>query len=126
MKIFSKYSQKYSQICKQVTFELNTSQVNQVQQCQLKNKTILEDAVKAAVAGEPTNTKVHLKDGTIGSYTKEKYDNPKMEYWLSQSEFCDEFPLSVFRNKIQQEEQTAKYHHTLTVRRKKETYKYSN
>ena len=48
---------KYSQICKQVTFELNTSQVNQVQQCQLKNKTILEDAAKAAVAGEPTNTK---------------------------------------------------------------------
>ena len=68
----------------------------------------------------------HLKDGTIGSYTKEKYDNPKMEYWLSRSEFCDEFPLSVFRDKIRQEQKTAKYHNTLTVRGKKETYKYSN
>ena len=60
-----------------------------------------------------------MKDGTIGSYTKEKYNNPKMEYWLSQSKFCNEFSLSVFRNKIQQEQQTAKYYHTPTVQGKR-------
>ena len=31
--------------------------MNQVQRCHLKDKTIPEDAAKAAVAGEPANTK---------------------------------------------------------------------
>ena len=39
--------------------------MNQVQQCQLKNKTILEDTVKAAVAGKPTNTKVDKEEEAV-------------------------------------------------------------
>ena len=36
--------------------------MNQVQRCQLKNKTILEDAIKAAVTGKSTNTKVDKEE----------------------------------------------------------------
>ena len=47
--------------------------------------------------------KEHIKDGTLESYTKAKYEYPKMAYWLSRQEFYDEFPLYAFRDKIKQE-----------------------
>ena len=48
-----------------------------------------------------------------------------MEYWLTRSEFYDEFPLQVFRDKIRQEIRTSKYVYTMKVRGKTETYKYN-
>ena len=69
--------------------------------------------------------KKDIKNGVISSYTKEKYKYPKMAYWLTKEEFYDEFPLQAFRDKIRQEIRTSKYEHTLKVRGKKNTYKYS-
>ena len=69
--------------------------------------------------------KEHIKDGTLELYTKAKYEYPKMAYWLSRQEFYDEFPLYAFRDKIKQEIRTSKYHHTMKVKGKKETYKYN-
>lgn len=46
--------------------------------------------------------------------------NPnKKEFWLSRAEYCENFPLDVFRDKIAQEIRTAKYIHTLKVKGKK-------
>ena len=55
----------------------------------------------------------------------EEYGKRKMDFWLSRPEYCDEFPLHVFRDKIKQHIGTKKYHHTLKVRGKSKTYKYS-
>ena len=69
--------------------------------------------------------KKDLANGVLESYTKEKYEHPKMAYWLTKDFFFNEFPLPVFRDKIKQEIRTGKYLHTLKVRGKKATYKYA-
>jgi hypothetical protein len=42
----------------------------------------------------------------------------KKELWLSRKEYCENFPLRAFRDKIYQEIRTAKYLHTLKVKGK--------
>ena len=70
--------------------------------------------------------KKDIKDGTLYKYTKENYPkHHKMQFWLTRPEYYDEFPLSVFRDKIRQEIGSAKYLHTLKVRGKAATYKYN-
>ena len=70
--------------------------------------------------------KEDIKDGVLDHYTKKNYPkNHRMEFWLTRPEYCHEFPLHVFRDKMRQEIGTAKYLYTLKARGKKETYKYN-
>ena len=48
----------------------------------------------------------------------EEYAGNKKEWYLSRPEYYNEFPLKVFRDKIDQEVGTAKYLHTLKVKGK--------
>jgi hypothetical protein len=65
-----------------------------------------------------------VEDGEMEKYADQKF--PKMKFWQSRPEYYNEFPLDVFRDKIQQEIGTAKYLHTLKVRGKDKTYNYRN
>jgi hypothetical protein len=68
--------------------------------------------------------KEDMEDGEMEKYADQKF--PKMKFWQSRPEYYNEFPLHVFRDKIQQEIGTAKYLHTLKVRGKNKTYNYRN
>jgi hypothetical protein len=50
-----------------------------------------------------------IKAGKLNSMTMQ-------ELWLSRDQYKDEFPLPVFRKKVEQEQRTSKYLHTLKVR----------
>ena len=39
----------------------------------------------------------------------------KKDLWMSRPDYFEQFPLKVFRDKIHQEQRTAKYLHTLRV-----------